>query len=61
MGYFMAGRRSASDPIGPATDSFGSIRVRTRPEPTSNRAAAWIFKTDSTGPDTDSDGLRFGL
>ena len=61
MGYFMAGRRSALDPIRPATNLLGSVRVRTGPEQTSNGSAAWTFKTDPIGPNTDSDGLRFGL
>ena len=52
--YFMAGRRSASDPIGPALDPFRSVQVRTGPERTSNGSTAWTFKTDSVGPDTDS-------
>ena len=47
--------------FGPVQVCYGPAWVQTSPEQTSNGSAAWTFKTDSTGPDTDSDRLRFGL
>ena len=40
--------------VGPFRTRYEPVRVRIGPERTSNWSAAWTFKTDSTGPNTDS-------